>query len=809
MKKAFLLCLVSWFMAGSLFAVPAIKKPVTIRQADGTSITVYLKGDENTKWYESMDGYSLLQVDKQFYYAVRDKDGNMVASKVKAHDQDRRTRQETRLLRKTPKKLRYSAPQLEKMRAVGPVASANDPARVLANSPLAKAFKSRKTLTDTVVRRAPVILVNFADRKMTTTKEQYDALVNSRNYTQNGCTGSFRDYFLDNSRGLFRFEADVIGPVTLSRPMAYYGGNDRYGDDSAPQEMAEEACRLASQSGVDFSKYDFDDDGEVDGVHIIYPGQGEETSGEEDAIWSHKWEIYPSVTLNGKEVGVYSCSAEFSYEGDWATIGVLVHELSHVFGLPDLYDSDYDDHGGEAVDPGDFEVMAGGSYNGDSKVPPLHNAWSRVEMGWLDKVELDEACTVKLYPAEQAKQAFMYNTPTRGEYFVLDYRGEESKWDAGIPGHGMLIFAVNENVKIDYDGYDVSAWEYNCINCKPDERGFYIKQADGGASSNARMGSGTPFPGSTGKTSFTDQTAPASTTHAGRATNKPVTGIAPMPGGGVSFVFMGKGHVIRDNLGNVDTTQAPAQAVADPVFNPSAGEVAAGTKVTMTTTTPDAVIYYTTDGSEPGLSSTRYAGPVQITRNTLFKAFAVKQGMDDSEVTVAQYVIKDGPGIETVANPVFSPQPGVVAPGTEITMTTATPDAVIYYTTDGSEPTTSSMAYAMPIVINQTTLFRAVAMKGGMNNSSVMRAKYVIDDVATENGSEKLGVKVYPNPNNGHFVLELPENAQVSVFDMNGLLLKRQLLEEGLHEMNLPAAGTYILRVQGERAAAVKRVTVR
>lgn len=806
MKKIFFLCLALLAMAGSLVAVPAIKKPVTVQQADGTSITVYLKGDENTKWYESMDGYSLLQVNKQFYYAVKDKDGNMVASQVKAHNQDQRTRQEKRLLRKTPKNLRYSAEQLGKMRAVGPVALANSPARVFSNSSIAKSFKARKNLSDTVVRRAPVILINFADKKMTTTKEQYDALVNSRHYTANGCTGSFRDYFLDNSRGFFRFEADVIGPVTLSKNMAYYGGNDSYDNDRNPQEMAAEACRLAAQSGVDFSQYDFDGDGYVDGVHIIFPGKGEETSGVEDAIWSHMWNVDEDVVLNGTQLDVYSCSAEFSYDGDWDCIGTLVHELSHVFGLPDLYDSDYGDNGGEAVTPEDFDVMASGSYNGDSKIPPLHNAWSRIQMGWLDPEELNEACGVELYPAEEATKAFYYNTPVKGEYFVLDYRGDESKWDAEIPGYGMLIFAVNENVKLDYSGYEVSAWDYNCINCDPDNRGFYIKQANGGAESNARMGAGTPFPGSQKKTSFTDDTQPASTSHSGQKTNKPITEIAEMTGGGVSFVFMGQSNTIRDNLGNVRDSDDPVP-VRDPVFSPGSGAVVKGTAVSITTSTQGADVHYTQDGSEPTRESARYSEPIVINEAVTLKAIAVKEGMGDSKIVSATYTIKPDVA-EKVAAPVFNPASGAVAKGTRLRITSATPGATIFYTTDGGEPTPDDEEYISPITIDKAMTIKAIAIMEEMEDSRVTEARYTIIDVGNEE-EEKAGIKVYPNPNNGDFYIELPENAEVSVFGMNGSLLRRQKLEAGLHEMNIDNGGTYILRIDTGRRNVSKQVTVR
>lgn len=722
--KRILLWMVCTLLTTTVFAVPAIKKPITVQQADGTTITIYLKGDENTKWYESLDGYSLLKKDNQFFYAVQDGEGNMVASEVKAHNEAERSLAEKQLLQKTPKKLRYSPQQTGEKRSKGNTSFINRYKSNPQQAPLAKAFKARKAATDTMVRRAPVILVNFADRKMNTTKEQYDKLINSRNYTENDCTGSFRDYFLDNSHGLFQFQADVIGPVTLSKKMAYYGENDNSDNDRNSQEMAAEACRLAAAQGADFSKYDFDGDGIVDGVHIIFAGKGEEITAEDNAIWSHAWEIEEGEHLNGKTIYAYSCSGEISYGGTWAYIGTLVHELSHVFGLPDLYDTDYETNG-QAVDPGTFDVMAEGAYNGDGKTPPLHNAWSRWQMGWMEKVELKEACTVELHPAEQANTAFMYNTAVNGEYFVLDYRGNESKWDddaADFPGYGMLIFAVNENVKINYDGYNFSAWEYNCINCDRNKRGFYIKQANGGATSNADMGGGTPFPGTKKVTSFTDETSPSSKSSTGKATNKPITEIATTDYG-VKFCFMGSSEVVRDNLGNV-----------------------------------------------------RNGGTV----------------------------------VETVANPVFDPAGGEVPAGTKVKITTATQGATIYYTTNGSAPTTSSSVYSAPVALTKTnTILKAMAVKSGMENSSTTTAVYTLKNVDNEAFQESTAAKIYPNPNHGVFSVELPEDAMVEVFNAQGGLLQKHPMNAGKHEMQVSESGNYILRVSSSQGVSIQKISVR
>lgn len=642
MKKIFFLFVFALGLVGLSGAVPAIKKPVTVMQADGTTITVYIRGDESTRWSETLDGYSLLRKDGLFYYAVKNEKGEMVASDVRAHDQDARTRQEKRFLRKIPKKLRFSAEQVSRMRSRGPAAAANDAKRTGVNAPLAKTFKARKSITDTVVRRAPVILVNFADLKMKTSKAQYEELIGKENYTENDCTGSFRDYFLDNSRGLFRFEADVIGPIDLSESMAYYG----YDESNVP-DMVAEACRAAAAQGVDFSQYDFDNDGEIDGVHVIFPGQGEEVTGDEDAIWSHMWNVWEEVSLNGKILNVYSCSAEFSYTYDWAYIGTLVHELSHVFGLPDLYDTDYENGGGQAVTPGDFDVMDQGSYNNFGKTPPLHNAWSRMEMGWLEPVELTEACSVEIYEAQKASYAFMYRTPVWGEYFVLDYRGEESRWDAGIPGYGMLIFAVNKNLQVDYNGYDVPAWDYNCVNCNPFNRGFYIKQANGGDASTANMGLGTPFPGRYKNTSFTDDTSPSSLSHDGKPTKKPITDITLIEGG-VRFQFMGGGDKVLTNTA--------AQAAA-PEFDPDGGEVAEGTQVHISTATEGATIHYTLDGSIPTSASDVYAAPIVITRNITIKAVAIKAGIPQSVITEATYTIKTANAVNPFAELKVYPNP--------------------------------------------------------------------------------------------------------------------------------------------------------
>ena len=143
---------------------------------------------------------------------------------------------------------------------------------------------------------------------------------------------------------------------------------------------------------------------------------------------------------------------------------------------------------------------------------------------------------------------------------------------------------------------------------------------------------------------------------------------------------------------------------ATPTFSPLAGAVTAGTAVTISTTTANATIFYTTDGTQPatstGGSTLRYSGPVPITTATTLTALAVAPNFDTSAVGSATYTILL---LTPAATPTFSPAAGVVSSGTTVTISSATAGATIDYTTDGTQPGTSpggsTSLYGAPIAI--------------------------------------------------------------------------------------------------------------
>jgi len=158
---------------------------------------------------------------------------------------------------------------------------------------------------------------------------------------------------------------------------------------------------------------------------------------------------------------------------------------------------------------------------------------------------------------------------------------------------------------------------------------------------------------------------------------------------------------------------------ATPTFNPAPGTYSSVQSVTLSDTTPGAVIYYTTDGSTPTTSSPVFSIPIPVNVTTTIRAMAAAPGFVNSAVTTGTYTL-------TTATPTFSPAPGTYASVQSVTLSDTTPGAVIYYTTDGSTPTTASPVFSTPILVSVTTTIRAMAGAPGFNNSAVANGTYTI-----------------------------------------------------------------------------------
>jgi hypothetical protein len=168
----------------------------------------------------------------------------------------------------------------------------------------------------------------------------------------------------------------------------------------------------------------------------------------------------------------------------------------------------------------------------------------------------------------------------------------------------------------------------------------------------------------------------------------------------------------------------PPVVVATPAFAPPAGAYTSAQSVTISEATSGATIYYTTDGSLPTISSTQYAGPITVSSTETLQAIAVAVGDTNSSVASAVYTIT--PVMPVVATPAFSPAAGTYTSAQSVTISDSTSGAIIYYTTNGSTPTTSSTQYTGPITVSSTETLEAIAVATGDSNSAIASSAYTI-----------------------------------------------------------------------------------
>jgi chitobiase/beta-hexosaminidase-like protein len=169
----------------------------------------------------------------------------------------------------------------------------------------------------------------------------------------------------------------------------------------------------------------------------------------------------------------------------------------------------------------------------------------------------------------------------------------------------------------------------------------------------------------------------------------------------------------------VATTAATA---ATPTFSPVQGTYGTAQSVAISDTTAGATIYYTTDGTTPTTASTLYSVPIAVSSTETIEAIAVASGCSTSSVATALYTIAP-----PAATPTFSPVAGTYTSVQTVTFSDATAGATIYYTTNGTTPTTSSTVYTGPIAVNSTETIEAIAAAAGFSNSSVATAAYTIN----------------------------------------------------------------------------------
>ena len=460
--KSLLTTIALFLIASSVQAVPA--KPGAkriIRQADGTTIELTLRGDEHFSYYTDAKGaaFKLLPGNK-----LQPMSAQEVSDTWTKNKQARR------------------AMQRAKTRGIGDQSTAN-----------------------TGKHRGLVILMQFQDQKFSISdpKQAYQRFFNERGYNEGGMAGSVKDYFLAQSYDQLDIDFDVVGPYTASDSMAYYGshaiidGGEQ--NDAHPAEFIAEAVDSASAE-VDYSNYDWDGDGIVDQVFVIYAGNAEAQGAAPETLWPHEWTLETlnkEFIYNGVKITTYGCAAELKGSGteekkEMDGIGTACHEFSHCLGIPDMYNTEDQN---ASFGMGYWDVMDSGSYIDNSRTPAGYTSYERWFSGWLQPTELkgDKTQITGMKPLAQSPECYiLYNEGNKNEYYLLENR-QNIGFDTKLYGHGLLVVHVD---------YDQETWQENKINVDPEHQRLTIIPADDEFTFTLKGFAGDPYPGVTGNTAL-------------------------------------------------------------------------------------------------------------------------------------------------------------------------------------------------------------------------------------------------------------------------------------------------------------------
>ena len=394
-------------------------------------------------------------------------------------------------------------------------------------------------------KKCLVILANFADTKFKPehTLDLYKQIINGENYSDEtlGFKGSVRDYFKAQSGGQFEIDFDVVGPVDLPKGYAGYGKNDASGRDQAAlvYPMVEDAVNLAKDQVTDWKQYDWDGDGLVEEVFVLYAGHGQAKYPQDpDLVWPHKSAIDPMTVADGVKVSVYACSSELGATEAIDGIGAFCHEFSHCQGLKDHYDIN-----GRGYGTGFWDIMCFGCYNGNSFLPAEYNSYEKMFCGWKEPIVLNaEPQKIEGMKALAAggDTYIFYNDGNENEYYMLENR-QKTGWDAALPGEGLIVLHVD---------YSKGAWEDNQVNYNAARQRMTVIPADNtlGSTDEDKAGDAWPYQGNN---SLTNYSRPACTVYNANTDgtgymNKYLLNITQNADGTISFEYTTKSATKQD-----------------------------------------------------------------------------------------------------------------------------------------------------------------------------------------------------------------------------------------------------------------------
>ncbi|MBI4652006.1 M6 family metalloprotease domain-containing protein, partial [Candidatus Desantisbacteria bacterium] len=501
-----------------IFAVPIEPdKIVTLVQPDGNIIKARYFGDEWFNFAESVDGYTILldAKTKAWVYADLDLPGNLKPTKFPAHYPP------------PPNIGRYIRPSAKKIKEIISRKKLN----LHKNTKTDRFFKdipddpliSKYPVKKTGDQKMLIILADFADSMpIGTTEKDWENMFF-------GNDKSVKKYYNETSYGKFNLipaeEDSGIKNNGVTDWIRLPGIHPNMGINiTIYSNIIVRDAIIAADTYMDFSKFDTNHDGWIgkDELFVVVIVAGYSSLNNHPSIWAHSAtlsiEYVPTVdrvrVCEGlppldKRQNNYVEMGEW-YEKSITQIGTCAHEIGHLLDLPDLYDMDKTSNG-----IGSWCLMSFGSWNKISEpgdTPSQLSIWGKTRLGWIDpEIIKQNTINKKLHPIEDYQSGIKIweDNFQNNRYFLLEYR-KKTKYDAGLPGEGVLIWHINED-------------EFE--NTNDISRLVDLEEADGLSEIDNETSfgdNGDPYPGSYSNNFFDNNSTPNSKDYFGNITNTSV-----------------------------------------------------------------------------------------------------------------------------------------------------------------------------------------------------------------------------------------------------------------------------------------------
>lgn len=482
-------------------AEPADRKIITVSQADGSQLDIRRWGDEFSHGWQTEDGFSVIKNEKTglWYFAQTNNEGDLIHSKTRIK-KGANKREASKSLRRSGKAKQRIDKRRQQAHNKNVFSRSMIDGEGAVNGDYATSV-SNTTISGTI--NVPVMLLNFSDTSSSFSRSDFNDFLFNDN---KGLTA----YYDEVSYGNLTIQggsSGVVDWVKLPENHRFYGKNNSAGYDANIGVMIEDALNLADRN-VDFSQYaDENNDCTVDLIAFIYQGNGEHQAvGASDDIWAHKYSLdyleaegdgngeyetddaCPADNSKNMVINDYFVAPELSTAGGRANVGTFAHEFGHVFGLPDLYDTNGSTDGSTAG-AGNWSLMASGSKNGanrDGESPAHISAWGKYMLGWIDPVKVNgtDLSDFELNESANNAEAILFENPLNSEeYFIVENKNQRG-FDAYTPGKGLLVWHIDDDLAAPGANYQTKsgvntvACDLGYQDCSDYHNGVAIVSAD-------------------------------------------------------------------------------------------------------------------------------------------------------------------------------------------------------------------------------------------------------------------------------------------------------------------------------------------